>query len=93
MKNKIKKYNKRIWLNSKESPSTGSVTAFSGKVKWGSEDKQERIERFLEIADCICKVRLHQCYEDTDKMFIKKMKKLRNFIDDYINVIKNENTK
>jgi len=81
---KNKRYNKRLWLNGKNSPSTGSAVAFSGKVKWGNEKKQQRWERFLEVSDCNCKVRLHQVYEDTDKIYIKKLKRLRNFIDDYI---------
>ena len=87
---KEQKYNKRLWLNGKQSSSTGSVVAFSGKIKWNKKD-EGRINRFLEISDCQVKVRLHQCYEDTDKMFIKKLKKLRNFIDKYIEFIEGEN--
>lgn len=76
-------YVRRLWLNDPNSPSTGSVCAFDGEDKWG-DDKQHNL-RFLEIADCHCKVRLHKTGNDSDKDFIDKMVSLHNFIGDFIN--------
>lgn len=81
----MKQYIKRLWLNDETSPSTGSVCAFDGMTKWG-DDKQNN-SRFLEVADCHCKARLHKIGNDTDQQFLDKMIKLRNFIDDFINYL------
>lgn len=76
-----KSYKKTTELNSNKSPSTGSVTAFCGKSPWPKAIKEYM---FLEIADCHSKARLHISQIDKKEDFIKKMKKLRNAIDDYI---------
>jgi hypothetical protein len=82
----MKTYSKRLWLNSSNNPSTGSVVAFSGKVQWRKKEKPEKTQ-FLELSDCHCKVRLHQTYGDSDKAYLKKIKKLKNFLGDYINYL------
>jgi hypothetical protein len=75
-------YSKRLWLNKESSPSTGSVAAYRGKMMFG--DGLERKTAFLEIADCHNKVRLHVSPMDTMEEFMVKMEKLRDFIDDFI---------
>lgn len=75
-------YNKRTWLNSIKSDSTGSVVAFNGEVTYRDELIEEM---FLEIADCKNKVRLHITSDDTKEDFIEKMKLLRNEIELFIN--------
>lgn len=70
-------YNKRVWLNKEDSPSTGNMVAFDGNVKW----KNEKIRSmFLEISDCCVSVRLHKIDNDTVEDFIDKMKLLKNEI-------------
>jgi len=74
-------YKKQVFLNPKKSSSTGNVVAFRGKIK----DKEgSETFTFLSISDCYASVRLHKRDEDSDKEFIKKMKLLRNTIDDFI---------
>ena len=79
----MNRYNKRTWLNSKKSDSTGSVVAFDGKLV--DFDGKEYRSTFIEISDCRSKVRLHITSDDTRKEFIKKMKLLRSEIDSFIN--------
>jgi hypothetical protein len=78
------RYNSRVWLNALNSDSTGSVVAFDGMVT-DLDTKNEYTQRFLEIADCRNKVRLHKTSDDNDEHFIQKMKLLRYEIDLFIN--------
>ena len=78
----FKQYNKRTWLNSIKSDSTGSVVAFDGKVT--DFKGKEYNSTFLEIADCQNKIKLHQTSDDTRKDFIKKMKLLNSEIEKFI---------
>lgn len=75
-------YNKRTWLNPVKSDCTSSVAAFDGKVTYRSKSVNDR---FLEIADCQNKIRLHQTSDDTKEDFIRKMKLLRSEIELFIN--------
>jgi hypothetical protein len=75
-------YCKRIWLNPKQSASTGSVVVFDGKATWGY--KKPEHTRFLELSDCHGKVKLHQCKFETKKTYIKKIKLLYKTIGKYI---------
>jgi len=81
-------YNKRTWLNSAKCDSTGSVVAFDGKVT-DIDTGKKYTQRFLEIADCRSKVRLHKTSDDTDKDFLDKMKLLKREIDLFINHLEN----
>lgn len=82
-------YNKRIWLNDEKSPSTGNAVAYAGNITRCDGKKEETM--FLSIADCNVSARLHKSQDDTNQDFINKMKKLRNFIDDFIKYLENEN--
>jgi hypothetical protein len=81
-------YNKRTWLNSIKSDSTGSVVAFDGKVSY---EGQYVDSTFLEIADCRRKIRLHITSDDSRQDFIEKMILLRDEIDMFINHLKKLN--
>jgi len=83
----MKTFNKRVWLNRPDSPSTGSIVVFDGEIQWRSDRPIER-ESWLEVADCHCKVRLHRCYEDTQSDFLKKVETMRDVLDEYINHLK-----
>ena len=75
-------FNVRKWLNGKRSASTGSVVAYSGPAPW-KKDKM----MILEISDCHNKVRLHKADVDSTKDFIKKLRRLRSVIDNFISYL------
>lgn len=81
------KYSKRMWLNREDSPSTGSVAAYRGSMPVGSGTRRTA---FLEVADCHGKVRLHVTPMDTMNDFISKMEALRDFIDQFVTFLKDE---
>lgn len=85
---KATNYNKRTWLNSKKSDSTGSVVAFDGKLV--DYDGKEYNSTFLEIADCRHKIRLHITSDDTVSGFVAKMKLLKKEIDQFIIHLENK---
>jgi len=74
----MKKYSKRVWLNPKTSPSTGSIVAYRGPAHWVDPKKVQIPYTFLEIADCQVKVRLHMTKTDSHRDFINKLEKLGN---------------
>lgn len=78
-------YNRRIWLNSENSRSTGSVVCFDGQTEFS-----EGVDRdsFIEISDCHGKVRLHKASDDNVAEFIQKLSVMRNEIDCFINHLK-----
>ncbi len=82
-------YNKRVWLNSIKSDSTSSVVAFDGKAT-DLDTGDKYIQRFLEIADCRCKIRIHKTSDDTDEDFLRKIKLLKNEIDAFIIHLENQ---
>ena len=76
-----KKYKRTTELNDKQSPSTGSCTAFYGKSPWKGFKSPYM---FFEVADCGSKIRLHNSQIDSRKSFIEKIKRLRNELDRFI---------
>jgi len=85
-------YNKRTWLNKDTCDSTGSVVAFDGKVT-NIDTKTEYTQRFLEIADCRSKVRLHQTCDDGDIDFLEKMQLLEKEIHQFVEYLSSKNKK
>ena len=79
-----KKYKRTTELNDKQSPSTGSCTAFYGKSPWKGFKSPYM---FFEVADCGSKIRLHNSQIDSRKLFIEKMKRLRNELDRFIDFL------
>ena len=77
------KYNKRTWLNSIKSDSTGSLVLFDGLVT-DIDTGMEHIQMYLELSDCSKKVRLHKTCDDSIMDYINKMKLLNNEITKYI---------
>lgn len=70
MDKKNKLFIKRKFLNSKKSPSSGSIYAYSGPAPWDPS----KMSTFLEIADCQQAARLHLSEIDSVDDFIKKLK-------------------
>ena len=81
-------FNKRIWLNTKKSTSTGNAVAFSGKTKWKGKVYKNI---FFQVSDCNVSARLHKTDEDSTYDFILKLKKLRKFLDEFINYLEKHN--
>ncbi len=79
-------YNKRTWVNTENSDSTSSIVAFDGKVT-DLDTKNEYTQRFLEIADCRNKVRMHKTSDDSDGDFLNKMKLLKSEIELFIDYL------
>jgi len=75
------RYNRRQWLNDPSSESTGSVVCFSGDVK--RRDGKTTSEDFVEIADCVMKVRLHRLPDETVEQFVKKLERLTEEVSRY----------
>jgi len=80
-----KSYNRRVWLNSSKSSSTGSVVCFFGKNVEGRIPKKLA---YVEISDCHQKVWLHQSASDTDQMYFDKVKLLRDELSEYLKFLK-----
>jgi hypothetical protein len=81
----MKIYNTRTWLNPKTSDHTGSIVCFSGNVLY---DQKNIDRKYIEIADCHCKVKIHKGMGDRDVDFINKISKLRDEIDNFIVFLK-----
>lgn len=87
MPKKIKQFKAHTELNPPTSPSTGSITCYHGESAWkGWKDPY----MFMDIADCNGKVRLHLTQKETKKDFIKKVRKLRNALDEYLEFLENQ---
>ena len=82
----MKMYNKRVWLNSKKSASTGSLVCYSGPSPFyddGTKKNHKKIV-FVEVGDCHQTIRLHQMYNESRKDFIKKIELMRDGLDSYL---------
>jgi hypothetical protein len=80
-------YSRRIWLNSENSRSTGSMVCFDGNTEFS--DGYAR-DTFIEIADCRTKVRLHKSSDDSVSDFIQKRSVMRDEIDSFIDQLKSK---
>ncbi|MDR1343890.1 MAG: hypothetical protein LBJ39_00920 [Tannerellaceae bacterium] len=80
-------YNKRVWLNKDDSPSTGNVVAFDGEVTWRDEKIRDV---FLSVSDCNVSARLHKSDDDTIEDFIDKMELLKTEIGLFIDYLKQQ---
>lgn len=78
-------YNKRVWLNKSNSPSTGSVVCFCGDILYKGENLNQS---FLQISDCDRAIRIHKIEGDSDQDFIDKLELLNDTISDFIKELK-----
>ena len=83
-------YNKRIWVNSENSPSTGSVVAYHGPANWGNSKEDRKNDTFFEVSDCHTRARLHRSRFETEEEFIKKMELVRDAAAEFIFYLKNK---
>ena len=75
-------YNKRIWLNSEDSPSTGNIVCFDGDTKHNGNVARNI---FVSISDCYNSARLHMTEDDSVEDFVKKITLLRDELTNFIN--------
>ena len=75
-----KHYNSRVWLNSSQSPSTGSMVCYYGKSSWD----EEQIDMFIEVSSCHEIARLHKSRTDTAQQYIAKLRKMQKELSKYI---------
>lgn len=79
-------YNKRIWLNDEDSPSTGSMVAYDGVE---IEDGVSFDVRYLRFTDCYNVIRLHQEHYSTKEDYLKKLRLIKDNLDLYIKHLEN----
>ncbi len=77
-------YNRRIWLNKEDSPSTGNLVCFDGMTTWHGEEIRNT---FLQVSDCSWSIRLHKIEDDSTEDFIDKLKLLRDEVDNFISYL------
>ena len=76
------RYNKRQWLNSEDSPSTGNIVCFDGDTTHNGNVARNI---FVSISDCYNSARLHMTEDDSVEDFVKKITLLRDELTDFIN--------
>ena len=76
------RYNKRRWLNSEDSPSTGNIVCCDGDTTHNGNVARNI---FVSISDCYNSARLHMTEDDSVEDFIKKITLLRDELTDFIN--------
>ena len=77
-------YNRRVWLNKEDSPSTGNLVCFDGMTTWRGEEIRNT---FLQVSDCSWSIRLHKIEDDSTEDFIDKLKLLRDEVDNFISYL------
>ena len=87
------KYNRRVWLNKETSSMTGSIV-LCDTFTYSYEDDGKKVVRprqFLEISDCLGKIRIHNDYDRGGKEeYLDKLKLIRDEIDMFINYLENK---
>lgn len=86
-------YNKRVFLAANTIPSTSSIVCYEGPVSWISRDRPDDTEKFVEIANCASKIRLHQVDIESDDEFIEKLVCLRNEVDQFIEHLRQQDSR
>jgi hypothetical protein len=76
-------YSSRKWLNPDESAATGSVVCYDGTL-------DGEIVRFMELASCNFKARLHQYKDCSEQEYIQKLTDLRDELTKYIDHLNNK---
>ena len=76
------RYNKRQWLNSENSPSTGNIVCFDGDITHNGNIARNI---FVSISDCYNSARLHLTEDDSVKDFVEKITLLRDELTSFIN--------
>ena len=82
-------YSRRVWIDEDPSPSTRSVMAYHGPVKY-EPWKGDETTTFLKISTCHNQVHIHRTYDETMPQYVEKLELLRDVIDDFIKHLKGE---
>lgn len=83
-------YNKRVFLATETIPSTSSIVCYNGPVSWITKDRPDDTEKFVEIANCASKIRLHQVDIESDDEFIEKLARLCNELGLFIEYLRQQ---
>ena len=76
----MKKFKRKVWLNKKQSASTGSIVVYDGESPWA----KGKTTRFIEVSSCDHSARLHMTNLDTRRDWVRKVKKLTETLQDYL---------
>ena len=76
------RYNKRQWLNSEDSPSTGNIVCFDGDTTHNGNVARNI---FVSISDSYNSARLHMTEDDSVEDFVEKITLLRDELTNFIN--------
>lgn len=76
------RYNKRQWLNSEDSSSTGNIVCFDGDTTHNGNVARNI---FVSISDCYNSARLHMAEDDSVEDFVEKITLLRDELTNFIN--------
>lgn len=76
------RYNKRQWLNSEDSSSTGNIVCFDGDTTHNGNVARNI---FVSISDCYNSARLHMTEDDSVEDFVEKITLLRDELTNFIN--------
>jgi hypothetical protein len=76
-------YSSRKWLNQDDSAATGSVVCYDGEL-------DGQIVRFVELASCNSKARIHQYKDASFEEYVEKVKALRDELTAYLNHLQNK---
>ena len=76
------RYNKRQWLNSEDSSSTGNIVCFDGDTTHNGNVARNI---FVSISDCYNSARLHMTEDESVEDFVKKITILRNELTNFFN--------
>ena len=76
------RYNKRLWLISEDSPSTGNIVCFDGDTTHNGNVARNI---FVSISDCYNSARLHMTEDDSVEDFVEKITLLRDELTNFIN--------
>ena len=76
------RYNKRQWLNSEDSPSTGNIVCFDRDTTHNGNVARNI---FVSISDCYNSARLHMTEDDSVEDFVEKITLLRDELTNFIN--------
>ena len=80
----MKTFNRRLWLNKSNISSTGSIVCYSGKSPWTDKNTSKPVTiRFVEVADCHNKIRIHQSERESLADFVKKVERMKNMLNEY----------
>jgi hypothetical protein len=85
--NMDEKYCRKIFLADEDLSSTSTLVCYEGPPAWKDKDRPEFREKFVEIGNCHCKIRLHKTDAETDRQFLLKIALLRDQLSEFLDYL------